>query len=224
MNRPGFDAQFTFPREHYVSNLDMVTWLRHFHALRDVLASGGDVLEIGTGDGIVRRCAEPLVTSYKVLDINPNLDPDYLGDIRRSDDRLVGKFDTIVITEVMEHLPFEDVPASLGNLWAWLRPGGRMIVSVPHRKSSVAVITPNQKLRTFRFPNGSISLGEFYNRFIRRRIWIDPNHCWEIGDGHVSRADVEGRFAQAGFMKRKRLALPYSDYWVLTKPKALAVS
>ena len=221
MNRPDFDAQFTLDREHYLSNLDMVTWVRHYHTLRDVLVGGGgDVLEIGTGDGIVRRCAEPMVASYKVLDINPNLDPDYLGDIRRSDDSLLGRFDTIVITEVMEHLPFEDMPVSLRNLSSWLRPGGRVIVSLPHRKSSVAVLTPNQKLRTLRFPNGSISISEFYNRFVRGRIWIDPYHLWEIGDGHVSRADVERHFAEAGFVRQKRKQLPYSDYWVLTKRRA----
>lgn len=219
MNRPEFDAQFTMTRAQYLGNLDMVTWLRHFYVLRELIEIGrGDVLEIGTGDGVVRRCAEPLVASYKVLDVNPQLDPDYHADIRTGDNRLVGQFDTIIITEVMEHLPFGDMPATLRNLWAWLRPGGRIIVSLPHRKSSVSVLTPNQKLRTVRFPNGSISLSEAYNRFIRRRIWIDPNHQWEIGDGKVSRPDVEARFSAAGFVQQKRLELPYSDYWVLTKP------
>jgi SAM-dependent methyltransferase len=225
MDRTDFDAQFTLTREHYLSNLDMVTWLRHYHVLRDLLAArGGDVLEIGTGDGIVRRCVEPFVASYKVLDINPNLDPDYLGDIRIGDDRLAERFDGIVVTEVMEHLPFEDVPTCLVNLLAWLRPGGRAFVSVPHRNSSLSLITPKQRLRTLRFPNGSISPSEFYNRFIRGRIWIDPNHRWEIGDGNVSQLDVERRFAEAGFVQQKRLQLPYSDYWVLRKPEVAAVT
>jgi SAM-dependent methyltransferase len=224
MDRSDFDAQFTLSREHYLSNLDLVTWLRHFHALRDVLAAGGgDVLEIGTGDGIVRRCVEPMVASYKVLDINPNLDPDYVADIRQRNHDLHDRFDTIVITEVLEHLPFEDMASCLANLWAWLRPGGRLIVSVPHRKSSVAVITPKQRLRTLRFPNGAISASEFYNRFVRRRIWIDPHHVWEIGDGRVSRADVEKNFADAGFARQKLRQLPYSDYWVLAKVRVQAV-
>lgn len=218
MTRPD-DDQFTMSRERYLANLDLVTWLRHFFVIRELVDGGaGDVLEIGTGDGVVRRSTEPMVGSFKVLDINPNLEPDYLADIRTGDERLVGQFDTIVITEVMEHLPFADMPATLRNLFVWLRPGGRVIVSLPHRKSSLALITPKQRLRTIRFPNGSISLSEFYNRFVRRRIWIDPNHLWEIGDGHVARSDVESRFVQAGFIQRKRRALPYSDFWVLAKP------
>ena len=218
--QPSFEAQFTVPREHYLSNLDMVTWLRHFHVIHDLLDGGGDVLEIGTGDGIVRRCVESYVRSYKVLDINPNLEPDYLGDVRDIDETMAGRFDTVVITEVMEHMPFEDMPVVLGNLFTMLRPSGRVIVSLPHRKSSVAVLTPRQRLRTLRLPNGLGGLGEAYNRFVRRRIWIDPNHVWEIGDGRVKRGQVEESFTRCGFVQMKRLELPYSDYWLLDKPLA----
>jgi SAM-dependent methyltransferase len=217
-----FDEQFSVPREHYLNNLDMVTWLRHFHVIRDLLATKGDVLEVGTGDGVVRRCTEPYLASYRVLDINPNLDPELLGDIRDTHPGINDAFDTIVATEVMEHLPFDDMPTCLGNLWAWLRPGGRALVSLPHRKNSIAVLSPRQKLHTFRFPNGSISPSEFYNRFVRRRIWIDPNHLWEIGDGYVKREDVEHRFADAGFLQIKRTKLPYSDYWILLKSRSAA--
>ena len=216
MAEPG-DAQFTLSRAYYLENLDIVTWLRHYHVLRDVLAGGGgDVLEIGTGDGVVRRCAEPFVGSYKVLDINPNLEAELVGDIRHDHPGLAGSFDTVIATEVMEHMPFEDMATSVGNLWTWLRPGGRAIVSLPHRKSSLALLTFSQKLRTIRFPNG-IRPSEFYNRVFRRRIWIDPNHFWEIGDGRVRLQDVEQRFADAGFRHDGRKQLPYSDYWVLTK-------
>jgi SAM-dependent methyltransferase len=222
MNRPQFEAQFTLTREHYLANLDLVTWLRHYHVLRDLLASdAGDVLEIGTGDGIVRRSAEPMVASYRVLDINPNLEPDYLGDLRQPDERLIGSFDSVIATEVMEHLPFADMPASLANIWAWMRPGGRAFVSVPHRKSSVAIVTPKQTLRTVRFPNGMISLSELYNRLVRRQIWIDPNHVWEIGDGKVRQADVERCFKETGFVLQRKRQLPYSDYWILGKSSSL---
>jgi SAM-dependent methyltransferase len=220
MARSELDTQFTLPRAHYLEHLDMVTWLRHFQVLRDLLSGrGGDVLEIGTGDGIVRRCAEPFVGSFKVLDINPNLDAEFVGDIRDSHADLAGRFDTVIATEVMEHLPFDDMPTCLANLSTWLRPGGRALVSLPHRKSSVALLTPKQRFVTLRFPNG-VFPSEFYNRFVRGRIWTDPNHFWEIGDGRVRRRDVERRFAQAGFVQQERRELPYSDYWVLTRPSA----
>jgi SAM-dependent methyltransferase len=223
MNSDAFDKQFHLSRADYLAGLDMVTWLRHYHVVQDLLASAPQsVLEIGSGDGVVRRCVLPMVPTYSVFDINARLEPDYVGDLKRGDAGLAGRFDAVVATEVMEHLPFVDLPACLANLCAWLRPGGHAFVSLPHRKSSVTVLTPRQRLHTWRFPNGLLSLSEAYNRFVRGRIWIDPNHCWEIGDGRVTRADVELRFAQAGFTTVKQVALPYCDYWVLAKPGSSA--
>mgnify|MGYP000925795516 FL=1 len=218
MDRDGFDKQFHLSRADYLAGLDMVTWLRHYHVVRDLIAAAPqNVLEIGSGDGVVRRCVLPMVPAYSVFDINANLEPDIVGNLKLGDTSLAGRFDAVVATEVMEHLPFADLPACLANLCSWLRPGGHAFVSMPHRKSSVAVLTPRQKLHTWRFPNGLLSLGEAYNRFVRGRIWIDPNHCWEIGDGHVTQADVEQRFVQAGLRSVKRMELPYCDYWVLAK-------
>ena len=224
MNRHAFDKQFELSRRDYLSGLDMVTWLRHYHVVRDLVASAPQrVLEIGSGDGVVRRCVLPLVPVYSVFDINARLEPDYVGDLKLGDVSLTGRFDAVVATEVMEHLPFADLPACLANLYAWLQAGGQAFVSLPHRKSSVAVLSPRQKLHTWRFPNGLLSLSEAYNRFVRGRIWIDPNHCWEIGDGRVTQIAVEQHFARVGFTLIKHLALPYCDYWVLSKPGPGAV-
>ncbi|BEP38048.1 hypothetical protein GmRootV59_50190 [Variovorax sp. V59] len=224
MNHHAFDKQFDLSRHDYLSGLDMVTWLRHYHVVRDLVTSAPQrVLEVGSGDGVVRRCVLPLVPVYSVFDINARLEPDYVGDLKLGDTSLTGRFDAVVATEVMEHLPFADLPACLANLYAWLQFGGQAFVSLPHRKSSVAVLSPSQKLHTWRFPNGLLSLSEAYNRFVRGRIWIDPNHCWEIGDGRVTQIAVEQHFAQAGFTLIKHLALPYCDYWVLSKPVPGAV-
>ena len=60
---------------------------------------------------------------------------------------------------------------------------------------------------------GLTSLSEAWNRFIRRRIWIDPHHCWEIGDGHVTRTQVETALRAAGLATERFAELPYCDYW-----------
>ncbi len=46
-----------------------------------------------------------------------------------------GHFDALVLSEVVEHL--EDVPAALGEAARVLRPGGRMLMSVPYRENIV---------------------------------------------------------------------------------------
>ena len=211
--------QFTLTQRQYLAGLDFFTWTRHFHVLRDLLArTEGDVFEVGTGDGVLRRCVEPFVRSYTVLDRNPQLQPEVQGDLLEPQPALAGRFDAAVCTEVLEHLPFEQFPIALARLGEVLRPGGRLFLTVPHRKGHLLVVSPRQRLRTWRFPFGTTSLSEAYNRFVRRRIWIDPNHCWEIGDGRVARRDVERALAAQGFATEAFAELPYCDYWILRRP------
>ena len=96
-------------------------------------------------------------------------------------------------------------------------PGGLFFLTVPHRKSHMMVVTPRQRLSMWRFPVGLTSLSEAYHRFVRRRIWIDPHHCWEIGDGSVERRHVEGALVRQGLAFVQFMELPYCDYWVLRK-------
>lgn len=211
-----FEQQYVLSQREYLSQVDFFTWTRHFHVIKDLCNQvHGDVLEVGTGDGVVKRCTEPFVRSYTVFDINPNLNPDVLGNLLEPQPALAGRFDAVVCTEVLEHLPFEQLPHCLQQLGAFLRDGGRLYLTLPHRKGHMMVVTPRQRLWKWRFPVGLTSLGEAYNRFVRRKIWIDPHHCWEIGDGHIRRQDVEAILRRCGYGTHQFAELPYCDYWVL---------
>ena len=218
MSGTAFDQQYALSPRQYLAQADFYTWTRHFHVLRDLCALvQGDVLEVGTGDGVVRRCLQPLVRSYTVVDVNPQLNPDVLADLRQPQPALAGRFDAVVATEVLEHIPFADLPLCLSHLHGFVRPGGLLFLTLPHRKGHMLVVTPRQRLLTLRFPVGLTSLSEAWNRFVRRRIWIDPHHCWEIGDGHVTRGQVEASLRAAGLATERFAELPYCDYWVLRK-------
>ena len=213
-----FDLQFTVSQRSYLADLDFYTWTRHFFIIKDLITyAQGDVFEAGTGDGVVRRCIEPFVTSYTVLDLNPALSPEIQGDLRENRPNLKARFDAAVATEILEHLPFSELPSSLQNLQDYLRPGGLLFLTLPHRKGHMLVSTPRQRLLNLRFPVGVTSLSEAYNRFIRRRIWIDPNHCWEIGDGHISRSQITHLLNTQGWRTKRFQTLPYCDYWLLQK-------
>jgi hypothetical protein len=69
----------------------------------------------------------------------------------------------------------------------------------------------------FTVPTGFLSLAGFYRRFIKRKIWIDPHHCWEIGDGSIKKVDVERLFRRSCFIIDKFRKLLYVDFWVLEK-------
>jgi SAM-dependent methyltransferase len=216
-----FDRQFGLDRTDYLAHIDFFTWTRHFHLFKDLCRLvQGDVLEVGTGDGVLKRCAQPFVRSFTVMDINPKLQPDVLGDLCVHRPELVGRFDAVVVAEVLEHLPFDRFAPCIGHLHSYLRPGGRLFLTLPHRKGHVLLVTPRQRLLKWRFPVGLTSLSEAWNRFVRRRIWIDPHHCWEIGDGRVRRDAVQAALLAQGLQPEQFTALPYCDYWVLRATKA----
>lgn len=88
----------------------------------------GDILEIG------RRVYEPLiprvqVKSYTCLDIEKFPDIDIVADIQNMPNVESNKFDTIICTQVLEHVPSPFQAAN--ELYRILKPGGKLIISVP---------------------------------------------------------------------------------------------
>ncbi len=211
-------SQFEVERDYFFDKLDFVNWYRFFFIIKELLrARPKIVLEIGEGSGIVRRVVEPLVEKYETMDVNEKLNPNYLNDVRIPRPELKGKFDCTIAADILEHIPFEDLKQSLINLHAYLKPKGITLITIPHRASNFLWMTPTQIPHPVRVPTGFLSLGGFYRRFIKRRIWIDPDHQWEIGDGRHSVKDVETAIKDAGFKIIKRQSLVYVDFWVLSK-------
>jgi 2-polyprenyl-3-methyl-5-hydroxy-6-metoxy-1,4-benzoquinol methylase len=213
-----FSRQFSCPPEFWLENLDFLNWFRYYHLVKDVLRLGSaDILEIGSGSGMVRNCLTPLVREYRVLDINPNLAPDWVADVREHQPELAERFDCVIAADVLEHLPFADLGRTCANLFSYLKPGGHALITIPHRQSNFLFMTPTQIPHVVTVPTGFLSPGAFWRRFIKRKIWIDPNHCWEIGDGHVRVKDVDAVLRQQGVTVEKFDKLLYVDYWVLIK-------
>lgn len=213
---PEFERQFSVSPQFYLNGLDFLVWYRFFFLLKDALRlAPQDVLEVGGGSGFLRRCLEPEVARYQTMDINPHLAPEILQDVRVPCEVLRGRFDLVIAADVLEHIPFADLPQVIANLKATVRPGGHALITIPHRQSNFLFMGPAQIPRVMAVPTGFLSIGAFWRRFIRRRVWIDPNHCWEIGDGHVRIRDVEAVFAAAGWRTVSFRKLLYVDYWVL---------
>lgn len=215
---PNIDNQFQLTRNYYLNNLDFLNWYRYFAIIKAVLTlKPSTILELGVGDGLLKNSLEPLIQSYKVLDINPRLNPDFLSDVRKFIADLKESTDLIIAADIFEHLPFNDLDGAIGNVFRYLKPGGSALVAIPHRASYFLFMTPTQKPRVIAVPTGFLSWGAFYRRFIKRKIWIDPFHCWEIGDGKIRRSDVEKVFTKNGFMISKSEKLLYVDFWILEK-------
>ena len=213
-----FKAQVEFDQQYYVERIDFQNWFRFYYLVKDVLRLKKKVvLEVGVGSGIVRSILLPHVQEYKVFDISPNLSPDYVGNICENLPTLNQKFDCIIAADVLEHLPFSELPAAVANIKSYLMPGGRALVTIPHRQSNFLFMSPKLIPRVITVTTGWLSIGAFYRRFIKRKIWIDPSHFWEIGDGNIKVKDVESVFLEAGFKIEKFSKLLYVDYWILEK-------
>jgi len=216
-----FKKQFSVDREYYLNKLDFLNWFRYYYLVKDVLRLQTlSVLEIGTGSGIVRNCLKPLVQKYWVLDINAKLSPDIVSDVRERQAKIVSRFDCVIAADVLEHLPFSDLSKAVKNLYEYLKPGGYALITIPHRQSNFLFMSPNQIPRVITVPTGFLSVGAFWRRFIKRKIWIDPHHYWEIGDGNIKIKDLRDCFSHNGFKEVDFQKLLYVDYWILIKPKS----
>lgn len=211
------DQQFQLSHEYYLNGLDFTDWYRYYFIIKSVtLFKPERILEIGVGNSIVERCLEDFVDEYVTMDLNPNLLPDILGDLRDFQLDLQKKFDVIICSEVLEHMPFQDLKGNLYNISRYLTPGGRAIITLPHRRRSFLFISPSYRHFLIFLPIWT-TLAGFYLRFFKKKIIIDPNHPWEIGVLNIKKSDVESLMREAGFRIDKSMDLLYVDFWLLEK-------
>jgi len=218
MNHQNKQSQFEREQNYFLEKLDFLNWYRYFFILKEIIRLKPQrILEIGEGSGIVRRTIEPVAKNYETMDINENLKPTHLNDIRNFIAELKEKFDCIIAADILEHIPFDDFEKSLKNIFNYLKDGGYALITIPHRASYFLLMTPTYQPKVIRIPTGFCSPGAFYRRFIKRKIWIDPDHEWEIGDGKHTIKDIEKIMKNVGFKIEKREKLLYVDFWVLEK-------
>jgi len=90
---------------------------------------GGDVLEVKDA-AYTRRFGGSRVTASHVVDVDAgNPAVTVVADLCAPGALPASAYDTIILTQVLQFLP--DPDAALRNLWAALRPGGTMLVTVP---------------------------------------------------------------------------------------------
>jgi SAM-dependent methyltransferase len=88
----------------------------------------GDILEIGRN--VYKDVVPPeYIVSYSCLDISPFPDVDIVADIQNMKHVESNRFDTIICTQVLEHVPnpFD----AIDELYRILRPGGQLLITVP---------------------------------------------------------------------------------------------
>jgi predicted SAM-dependent methyltransferase len=199
------DKQKNLTKEFYMNGMDFKDWIRYYYLVKTAIRlKPMNVLEIGIGNGIVKNCIKDHCL-YWAMDINLKLEPNIIGDIRDYQEILKGRFDLIVASEVLEHIPFIQTTQALLNLYRYLKVGGTLLITVPHHKpyimtSTIASVEP----KTVSFP-------KFRNFEI-----TDEYHEWEIGK-YTSVQDMEWKLGGCGFTIVKREHIPWHEFWEVRK-------
>lgn len=90
----------------------------------------GRILDAGCGQGPYRPVAESVADSYESLDVERKLDDQtFVGDIQSMPEVESERYDTVICSEVLEHVPRPS--DALSEVQRILKPGGILILTVP---------------------------------------------------------------------------------------------
>jgi SAM-dependent methyltransferase len=206
---------------------DVVQWLSYWHQIERVLAHlpvGARLLEIGPGNGTVSAYLRARGYRVVTLDHDPALTPSVVGDVAALP-FAPQTFDGVICCEVLEHVPFADALAALGELRRCVR--SVCVVSLPYQSVYLSVCALPFYARVldplFRWlgwsPRRPVRFSLRLPLFFLRRPFTSQHH-WEMGLRGYSHRRIEQAFAEAGFRVRSRgshLLYGYHEYYVLEK-------
>lgn len=151
-------------------------------------SKGKDILEVGSGSSIIKTYLKNLGYNIKVLDLDLNLNPEYVGCVTNK--KFKNKFSLVLCCEVLEHLPLNKFEEAIKNLLDMS--DNYIILSLPYPSDfyfNFSFSIPLLKKKEFRF-----SIPKFYksvnkNGFVHE-CKINPvgNHFWEMGLNNLPRS------------------------------------
>lgn len=191
--------------------LDKQRWINMWYQINEVVITHPKtVLEVGIGNGIVSTVLKLLEYKVITIDIDSQLKPDYVGDVRKLPFKKAS-FDTILCAEVLEHIPFADVLKALAEMYRITKKF--VILSLPH--DYLTYFSLEFKLFPYQKP---ITYLQTIPRF--QAHVFNGQHYWEIGKKGFSLSQVKNLFFQVGFKLIKTYCLsenPYYRFFVLKK-------
>jgi SAM-dependent methyltransferase len=104
------------PKSCYYENYDVMGFISYFYQIDSVIKTKPKtILEVGVGNNVVSNYLDQFGFNIITCDFNENLSPDCLADIRHLPFRN-SRFDVVFSCEVLEHIPFKDLPKALSEL------------------------------------------------------------------------------------------------------------
>jgi len=185
-------------------------WLSYWYQIRAVLEDKPKtVLEAGLGRGLVTRYLRDQGVVVTTLDIDPSLKPDVVGSITAIPlpDNSV---DCALAAEVLEHIPFSEVPTALRELRRVAR--SRVVISVPDSRHTLLSVD-------FKIPLLP-RLAAFFKTPSREDHVFDGQHYWEMGKRGYSYERIAETIVGAGLVIKKHFVpadCPTKHFFILEK-------
>lgn len=170
-----FTPQVDAAHYRFVDYVRRPRWASIWHQARRVLEQEpGSVVEVGGGKGYLAHLLRSEGVRVERVDLDVSLKPDTLADVRElpfQDDA----FDVACAFEVLEHLPFEEVPSALAELMRVARKA--VVISVPDDRRAYPFLVSLPGIGRFRF---------LLPRWMPRKSHtFDGEHYWEINTRQV---------------------------------------
>lgn len=166
-----------------MSNLDIIGFNSYYTQIKSVMDTEPEcILEIGIGNKITSSYLKNRGKNIVTCDINPDLCPDKIGDIRALPFES-NSFDTILCCEVLEHIPFTEFEKALSELHRVSKK--YVIISIPYAcfYMDISIITNIPFLYKLLRPNISIP-------FFTHKFEYDGIHHWEMGTKQYPRKRI----------------------------------
>ncbi len=134
------------------------------------------VLEVGPGNGLVSAHLSRIGIDVTTCDFDKRVKPDVIADIRELP-LPENRFDTVLAFEILEHIPFADVPKALAEIARVSR--RHAVISVPYFGMTAELVLnlgiPFVWRKTLRLP---IRIPYFLSRI---GFEDSGQHYWEVG-------------------------------------------
>ena len=195
--------QIVNPNYMTMEYLSRERWVSFWYQIMEVCkTSPAKALEIGPGPAIASEILKKMSVKVTTLDIDPKLNPNICADVTMLP--FINKsFDTVLAAEILEHIPFDEVPKALKELSRVAKKA--IIITLPH----FSHFAPSIALKLFPYvPRFS----KVFPVSFPVKHKFDGQHYWEIGKSGFSLSTVRQMLIGSTGMKLTR------DYLIEENP------
>lgn len=149
---------------------------------------GSRILEVGVGAGLTTTLLRKIGHEVATLDVDPELKPDLLGSVTEIPSAADG-FDTVLCSQVLEHIPWDSVGMALREIARVAKVGA--VISVPTNQPTWLFMKYDSKS----YGTRRIRLGSRIRKPMRVR---NGEHHWEL-EANVRTKSFRSLIVESGF-------------------------